>query len=491
MIELSEAELLKALREREKELRIQDSDNFYTKGGFWRYCKWWDDSFFFDAKEPLQQLAQILEDMFLEDKYQRLIITVFPRFGKSYIVTMLVTWLYSMNTGKRYGKKTQIMRNSYDDDMAKKFSRDTLAVIRDERYQLKFPHIKMSKRVKEILSWTLQGATEYSYTGSGLDSGITGKGVKDLRILDDPHKGYKEVISEVKSEASWQSYISTHLTRDDHTSNCKDIIIGTRWGVSDIIGRELESRSQDWSVFSFPFLDQRDNSICEAMCSTKRAREIRQFMAKSGQYHIFTAAYQCDPIEAKDVLFKEGSLRYFRKSDLSRPEKKEEIVDKFMFVDFADKGTDYLSAPICVQAGETIYVVDWIFTQDPVESTQSRIVQAIQDYNLSRCIVESNSGGRIFANNIEEELSSDRVIVDSIPTSSNKETRILANAPAIKINFRFLQESERSEEYELAMKQLFRYNKKKKKQKDDAPDSLVGAYQMLETSGEESMLFNY
>lgn len=484
----TESELELLLAEREAKLRNLDINLFFTEDGFWKFCQWWDQGFFKDEKFILKDLAKIYEDMMLFDKYKKVIVSIFPRAGKSYLTTLLCAWLFAMPNSTPYGTKSQIMRNSYDDDMAKKFSRDALSILANPKYRLKFPQVRMSKKVKETLSWSLEGATEYSYTGAGLDSGITGKGVKSLRILDDPHKGYKEVLSDAMSTRSWQNYITTHLSRDDHASNCKDIIIGTRWGTSDIIGRVLATSEKGaWTEFVFPLLDENDKSICEAMCSTERALEIKHIYQKSGEYHIFEAAYQGNPVEAEDILFPPKKLQYFKKKEIY----KKEVTERVLFVDFADTGDDYLSAPVGYVIDGTVYIVSWLFTQSPVEITEESVTDLCKKYRVERCVIESNSGGRSFSKTIRENLQDTLTVVDAKPATTNKETRILAKSPIIKTKFKFLVEEERDNDYNTAMKFLTKYNRKKTRQKDDAPDSLTGLADMITYDDESIMMFNY
>lgn len=459
----TEAELLANIKARELEIQNGFRNNFLSEGGLWRLCQWWDDKFFTDDKFKLKELSQILEDIILHDKYkQDIIISVMPRFGKSYLTTMACILQYIKNAS------STIMRNTCNDTLAKTFSGHVIDIINSPKFKEIFPTIKLSKTKKEITNWKLEGSYEYSYLCSGIGGGIQGKGVKTLAILDDPIKDNNEANSPIILDKIYNWYLDVHRKRKDPNSNCREIIIGTRWNENDVIGRLLRDMPDKFKTFIFPALDENNKSFCEAIISTQKLLEERELYKKNGTLHSFDALYNCNPYSPESILIEEDRLNRFKKSELLG----QSIDAKYIVCDFADTGRDYLSAPVGYVIGDNCYVVDVLYDNSSTELTEPRIVELINKHIPQKVIIESNAGGRQFAINVSKKINTNLTMIDAIPNTSNKETRILVRIPIIINNFHFLIDSEQSDMYKLFFYHFIKYRKGLKNQQDDAIDSL-------------------
>ena len=149
---------------------------------------------------------------------------------------------------------------------------------------------------------------------------------------------------------------------------CKKLFIGTRWSNRDIVGR-LKShnifKGEGTEDITVSALDENDKSYCEEIHTTESLIKKRIITDEL----IWEAEWQQKPIEAKGLLFPPESLNYFNIDDLRLKEADGVIV----VGDTADEGDDSLCVPVGYQYGEKIYIVDVVFTKEPIEVTVLKI----------------------------------------------------------------------------------------------------------------------
>lgn len=128
---------------------------------------------------------------------------------------------------------------------------------------------------------------------------------------------------------------------------------------------------------------------------------------------------------------------------------------------------------------DQLFITDILFTKDAVEITGPRLAQMIIDISPDRMRIESNNGGKIFANDVKrlvkENDSYNRCLIEARPTTKNKETRILMKSGWIKAHCHFLAETEyeKGSDYWWFIKWLTSYKKEGGNAHDDAPDSIT------------------
>src|SRR5574343_479017 len=61
------------------------------------------------------------------------------------------------------------------------------------------------------------------------------------------------------------------------------------------------------------------------------------------------------------------------------------------FGDVADQGIDYFSMPIGAIIKDKVYIIDWIYTQQPFDYWWPLVIESLEKYNISRLIFESNN----------------------------------------------------------------------------------------------------
>ena len=461
---------------------IEELEVLLAIENFWAFCTYMDVLFFNDGKQHLKQVASALQDI-TDGKNDKLMVSMPPRAGKSYIVSMWNAW----SIGRDH--TTSFMRNTYGYTLAKKFSYDVREIIQKDKFLEVFPDVKLKQDKKEIDDWAIEGSKQSSYFCAGVGGAITGKGCETAGILDDPIKNLEEALSETMLDKTWNWYTSTHKSRLE--KGCPEIHIATRWTKKDPIGMLLDAEPDKWVKIVIPAMVN-GKSFCEDVKTTEEYLETKDLLDE----FIWEAEYMQNPIESKGLLFPESQLNRFSLSELH------DANDFMGYVDTADEGTDNLCSIMGAVKGENVYITDVIFTQDPIEVTEVRVAEQAIKFNPNKTITESNFGGKSFAKNVSKIIKEDnekirllnmenrrnkdykiqkecKTIIKWKPNTQNKETRILMKSGQIKKFFWFRNDYKQGSDYDKYMRELTGYVKMGKNKKDDAPDATTGLADML------------
>jgi predicted phage terminase large subunit-like protein len=184
--------------------------------------------------------------------------------------------------------------------------------------------------------------------------------------------------------------------------------------------------------------------------------------------------YQQNPVDIEGRLFPWEKLNKFTMDELKRDP--DGIIAA---CDMADEGTDYLSMPVGYVYGTKIYIVDAIFTQEPVEISADMCVERIIKWRVQKSRFESNNGGKLFAQKVQASIRDfSRCQIEWKETTKNKDTRIFIKSGQIKNDFYF--RTDGSEEYEKFVNNLTSYISGGKNNHDDAPDSVTMLSEMFD-----------
>jgi predicted phage terminase large subunit-like protein len=436
---------------------------------FYSFCKYMDSKFYTVGKPHLKIIADALQEI-ADGNIKKLAISMPPRAGKSYIISLFCAWLLGKNPDG------SIMRNSYAAKLAEKFSKDIRdGIIPNAKFYDIFP-IKISNKSSAVDGWSLEGHTQTSYFCSGVGGAITGFGCKTVAILDDCLKNEEEALSETTIETLWGWYTSTHLSRLE--TSCPEIQIATRWTKKDIIGRLTDPYSPEYDkrfkVINIPALDDNGNSFCDEVHTTEEYLAIKNVTPK----FIWEAEFMQQPIESKGLLFPIEDLNKFSMADLGS-KKPDGVVG---VTDTADKGSDFLCSLISRRYGKYTYITDVVFSQDGVEITEPLVAQQVIDTKADIMKIESNNGGSSYARNVRNLLKnkSNCSVIDET-TTTNKETRILMNAGYIKEYFYFRNDYVPGSDYDKFIRQVTSYIMIGKNKHDDGADAMtmLGEYMKL------------
>jgi predicted phage terminase large subunit-like protein len=443
-----------------------------SKRNFWEFCLYYDYEFFSKRKflKVVALAFQYVFEQFLQGKAVKVAVSMPPRAGKSYITSLFCAWWL--------GKfpELSVMRNTCTATLYRKFSYDVRNIVRTDKYRSVFPSSFLADDKQNLDGWNLKTSKQVGYFGAGVGGTIIGFGA-NIAISDDLYKDLEDALSETTQEGVSMWKQSAHNSRME--KNCPEIFIGTRWTKNDEIGRATEAGLID-KVIKIPALID-GKSFCEDVKSTEEYLKIKA----DTDEEIWDAEYQQEPAELKGLLFPKSELKFFNRKhvDLSKAEY------KFLYVDPADEGGDFLSAPGCYLIGDRIYVPRVEFTKAGTDITIPDLVEWICTEKIDAVEVEGNSAWILFGKDLRTKVTDDAPIgrgfsdceIRVIKNTTNKHTRIIAQAAFIKNHFYFDEEYENDQQYKEFIKNMTKYMRDGSSKHEDAPDSMAGCANHFKT----------
>ena len=471
------------------------SDPRYQRArrSFWAYCQLINPKFFRSDRDYLRELAETLQALFerklinpaTQEPYTKMIMNLPPRHGKSYTLTLFAQWMLGVNN------ETRIITVSYNETLAGRFARNVRDGISATKIDSKisifsdaFPGTQIKYGDSAMQMWALEGQF-FNYLAAGFGGTITGVGCS-VGIIDDPIKNDQEAFNDSVLESQWAWYGDTFLSRIEEGGI--QIVNMTRWSTKDLCGRLLASEDADeWYVFCRPaYNDETGEMLCESLLSKKSYEKKRRIMSDT----IADANYQQRPVDIKGKLY----TAFATYKDLPRHEdgrlKFKRIIS---YTDTADTGSDYLHSIVAGELEGRGWVLDVIYTQQPMEETEPLVAEQLHDNKVDYAKIESNNGGRGFARNVERllwETYKDRSVhVDWFHQSANKQARILAGSSGVMRNLLYPEDwQQRWPEY---YRDMYAYQRSGKNKHDDAPDGTTGIIEMIQDGAGAGELILY
>lgn len=436
---------------------------------FWLFCLYYDFEFF--SKRPfLEKVANAFQQIY-DKVIKRLSISMPPRAGKSYITSLFCAWLLGKDSSG------SVMRNCCTATLYDKFSYDTRAIMRSDKYREIFPAVILSDDKQSLKGWNTIDATQVSYFGGGVGGTIIGFGASLVAITDDLIRSFEDAVSDKMLTKTHSWYDGTHSSRQE--KNCPVIDIGTRWSKKDTIGRQSEEGFYDLSIV-ISALDEKQESFCEDVKSTEEYIDIRARTSKE----IWEAEYMQNPIEASGTLFTKADLKRFKMSDLKLSHivngVEENLYDAaYGYIDVADEGDDRLCFLTGLLFGKNIYITDVIFSADNIDITAPQCAAEIKRIRHDYVRIESNNQGGGFKRVLQNLIPEVEGKLLTVKNVTNKHTRILVQYGMIKHNFYFRNDYHKNSPYDLFMQEVFDYQKGGSSKHDDAPDTAAGLAKMF------------
>jgi hypothetical protein len=230
---------------------------------------------------------------------KRLCVLLPPRHGKSEVVSRhFPAWYLGRNPER------EIILASYNDTLARDMSRDARRIFRDAVANLW--GLSLSGESKAVERWQLEGHAG-KFQASGIGGAITGRG-GHVAIVDDPEKNLDEAESPTYQRHKWNWYRSTLRTR--LAPGGAIVIVATRWGKKDLVGRILddaEKGGEHWDVVCLPALAEENDllgrAVGEPLWPERFPLSELEAIKRSLGGRLWNGLYQQDPEE--DV---EGAL---------------------------------------------------------------------------------------------------------------------------------------------------------------------------------------
>lgn len=304
----------------------------------------------------------------LSDKeFQRLIVMMPPRHGKSQLVSRLFpAWCFARNINE------QVIVSSYALDLASAMNRDCQRIITSEKYAELFPETKLSDGESGYMRTTkrfdIVGGKGY-YLAAGVGGGITGAGAT-VGIIDDPVKNAEDADSKTIRDKTWEWYRTTFRTRFE--PGAIEVICQTRWHDDDLTGRILKGHKSGVEIISLPALceaPEENRSIGDALWPERYSREVLLETKADVGTRSWIALYQQKPSDEDGGLIKRAWFSRYDPRKYSFANKKVNF-----FVDTAytnEEKNDPTAAIAYVKEGSDYYVLevasDWMEFNEQVK----------------------------------------------------------------------------------------------------------------------------
>ena len=352
---------------------------------FFEYCKLIAPDFYKEDRVFLKDMCNQLQDFYQGDE-QILVINLPPRHGKSRTAGKLVEWIFGQNNQEK------VMTGSYNETLSGTFAksvRDTIASERTEGtvvYNDIFPKTKIKYGEASASKWALDGSGQANYLATSPTGTATGFGCT-IMIIDDLIKNVQEAYNETVLQKQIDWFNNTMLSRTEN--NFKLIIIMTRWASNDLAGYILENFDNVRHI-NYKAVQDNETMLCEEILSQKDYNLKTKNMNKDIVY----ANYQQEPIDIKNRLY--SSFKTYEKLPPAHY-----IMN---YTDTADEGSDFLCSINYQMYNDDYYILDVIYTQEPMEVTEPAVAEMLTKDNVGNANIESNNGGRGFARNVITNL---------------------------------------------------------------------------------------
>lgn len=444
---------------------------------FFFYCNLKAPNFYKKNRKYLVELCNDLQE-FYESDDEVLVINEPPRHGKSRTAGLFVEWVLGNNSNEK------IMTGSYNETLSTMFSKNVRNSIQEEKadqykpvYSDVFPTVKIKRGDGAMNLWSLEGGYN-NYLATSPTGTATGFGCS-LMIIDDLIKNSLEANNADVKEKHWEWFTNTMLSRLEEGG--KIIIIMTRWASDDLAGKALEHYKEQGAKIkhiSMKALQDDGTMLCDEVLSRKSYEAKKKAMGAD----IASANYQQEPIDLKGRLY--NSLKTY--IDIPRDEKGNSVFTGInAYCDTADDGSDWLCNIIYGTYNKEAYILDIVYTQEPMEITEDKVAKSLYDNFVNKALIESNNGGKGFARAVErilkEKYKSNKTRVKWFHQSQNKIARILSNATWVMDHIYYPKNwREKWPEYYDAM---IKYQREGKNKHDDAPDATTGVAENMEKRG--------
>lgn len=444
------------------------------------------DKFYEPRMKTLSPLVNALQDL-ADDKLDELFLSMPPRVGKTTMVMFYMIWLLGKNSEKSN------LYVSYSDTITSAFYNGVLEILQDNvtyRYRDIFyddnAKIESTNAKEETLDLGRK-KRYHSLTARSLYGTLNGAtDCSGLLVADDLISGIEEALNPDRLVSAWAKVDNNMIPRKKEKA--KLLWVGTRWSMYDPTGIRYDLLMNDekfknvrYKIINVPALDEKDESNFDydygVGFTSEYYKQRRASFERNNDMASWLAQYQGEPIERQGTVFDPQDMRYFNGV---LPETKPDR--KFMVVDPAWGGGDYVAAPICYQYGEDIYVVDVVYSNEEKNTTQPMLARAIKKYEVEKVQVEATKTTAEFKDGINDYLRElgyhCTMTYKSAPNNKAKEQRIFDKASDIREKFVFLEDGQRSKEYNLFMQNVYSFKITGKNKHDDAPDSLCMACDM-------------
>lgn len=351
---------------------------------------------------------------------KRLIITVPPRHGKTFLTSEIFPTWYLGRNPERF-----IIAATYSQERANDVGRKVRNMMRAPYYGTIFPgvHVTGDSSAMHRFNTNKEGV----YYGVGIGGPVTGRGAH-LLIIDDPIKDRKQADSEAYRKTLKDWYRSTAYTR--LMPGGAIIIIQTRWHEDDLTGWvKKEFPHEGWHEIHFPAIAE-DNDVLgrkpgEALWPDQYPLEALLAIKETIGSREWSALYQGRPVPQGGGIVKlEWFGRYTTPLDYY-----DQIVLSF---DTAQKDKEINDPSVCEVWGIGSRYYDLLDVwRDRVQyPTLRRMAKSLgEKWNPNAMLIEDKSSGSSLIQDLREDTLLPVIPIDP---EGDKVTRMSVETPVIE-----------------------------------------------------------
>jgi predicted phage terminase large subunit-like protein len=396
--------------------------------------------------------------------------TMLPTHNSTLCI-FFMTWLM--------GKKPDVanVMSGHSDKLTDGFYREVLSILTDKENYLwgdVFPAVRVVDNSAKNETIDLNRKKRFpTFTARSVGGTLTGAveiGEGGCLYVDDLIEDLEESLNPDRLQAKYDAYLNQ--LKDRKKEGAIELMVGTRWNVLDPLGRIHEQYADNprYRFRVIPALNEQGKSNFEYQHGLGFSTAYYEDMKASIDDATWCAKYMGKPYVREGLLFPSDELRYYN-GVLPDGE-----AYKVAVCDVAWGGGDSTAMPFAYVYGDAVYIHDVVFNRGDKTVTQPVIVGRTKQHMPHKQRYEANNGGSEFCDAVDQMLRKDGVHVNltarRAPNNQSKMGRIIQFSPDIK-KFYFIDEKNRSKEYQAFMEELCTFSQTGKNPHDDAPDSLA------------------
>lgn len=334
-------------------------------------------------------------DEFVFGDLKRLIISIPPRHGKSFLCSQALPQFILGNFPSK-----KILTATYSQSLSNTFSREVIRGMKTPQYKNLFPDTVIITDNDTGSFVTSLGGHYVSTSRGGTITGLGG----DYIILDDLIKNSLESRSPTLHKNMRDWYDSTMYSR--LLPGGKILFLMTRWSKDDLIQYILDNDDlSEWKYINYPALDEKGNALWEEMFSSSYLLDIKRRNPRQ-----FECLYQGNPYN--EELTKTFNLSQYKFSDINSNQNKQ-----FLFIfsswDTASKVDPKHCYSVGTKWGVTVkgelYLLDYIKIKLLIPDLRTLILSKHQEWDCKVSLIEDANSGTAIIQELSKKIKIDPI----------------------------------------------------------------------------------
>lgn len=386
----------------------------------------------FHASGHIELICAEMEALFRGDN-RRLIVNVPPRNLKSMIISVAFTaWVLGRDPTKRF------LIVSYGQNLAQKFGRDILRVMRSSWYRRLFPgaRIDPAQGSFDDFRTTKNGGAKVE----SIQGGVTGFGA-DFITIDDPMRPLDAIFEHTRQKIN-ETVLNSVMSRQDGVGAARVTLVMQRLHEDDTTGFLLGRQGGKWPHIRLPAIAEEnerleyDTPFGKAVFQRAAGdplnpayeplEGLRDQEELEGPYY-WSGHYQQRPMPLGGGVIKPEWFQQVPRSQF--PEKFDMVLQSW---DTAVKTADNNDYSVCTTwgiAGQLKYLLD-VFREKMEFTPLKQAVYTLRGrYNPNFILIEDRMSGQQLVQVLREERVSG---LEPILPTLNKEVRAMGQTPVMR-----------------------------------------------------------